>query len=270
MSKISDYLAQLRRMDDERRTSKTVAEFADDLHRPVDTLLSQFRAAGVSLAGEDSLVSEEQMEALLDHLRSIHNPDKGSRKRIRFKTRAELSYEAVAGSANGAEWDVLCEFASEVLWEQPIDPLLQQLVNVIVAKAVLVGSLPPARRGRPVAEGAQEFGLNLAEDFWAMRDSGVPYKDAIEELSARHHKDERHLSRIIKEHTSSVGKTRIERDRRRQLWSWIAEEHAKHGPNPHLNRTIEMLATPPLPELSLQDCLDHLRELLARARPTCE
>lgn len=266
MTKISDYLAQLRRMEEQRRAT-TVAEFADDLDKPVDTLLSQFHAAGVSLEGADSPVSEEDKEALLDHLRSLHAPAEGTRKRIRIETRAERSYRAVAGAANGAEWDVLWEFASDVVWEQPIDPLLQRLVNLIVAKAVLVGGLPPARRGRPVAEGAQDFGRDLAEDFWAMRDSGVPYRAAIGELSARHHKDERHLSRIIKEHTKWGGETRIERDRRRQWWSLMAEMNARHGPSP-LNRLMAAIETPPLPELSLQDYLDHLSQLLELARPT--
>ncbi|MFY7913206.1 MAG: hypothetical protein ACOVPA_00870 [Rubrivivax sp.] len=266
MTKISDYLAQLRRMDEQRRAT-TVAEFAAELDRPVDTLLSQFRAAGVSLEGVDSSVSEGDKQALLSHLRGTHTPTEGGRKRIRIETRAERSYRAVAGAENGAEWDVLQEFASEVVWEQPIDPLLQRLVNLIVAKAVLVGSLPPARRGRPVAEDAQQFGRDLAEDFWAMRDSGVPYKDAIGELSARHHKDERHLSRIIKEHTRWVGETRDKRDRQRQMWSWIAEVLAKHGPNPYRNSLMAAIETPPLPELSLDDYLDHLSELLERARP---
>ncbi len=269
MTKISDYLAQLRSMDDQR-VDATVAEFADELNKPVDVLLSQFRAAGVSLEGADSPVSEDDKEALLDHFRSLHAPAEGSRKRIRIETRAERSYRAVAGAANGAEWDVLWEFASEVVWEQPIDPLLQRLVNLIVAKAVLVGGLPPARRGRPVAEGAQEFGRDLAEDYWAMRDNGVPYKAAIGELSARHHKDERHLSRIIKEHTRWVGETRIERDRKRQWWALMAELHAKHGPSPYLIRLKELTESPPLPELSLQDYLDHLSELLERGRPTGE
>lgn len=269
MTKISDYLAQLRSTEDQPRAT-TVAEFAEELNKPLDTLLSQFRAAGVSLEGADSLVSEEDKEALLDHLRSIHAPAEGDRKRIRIATRAERSYEAVASNSNGAEWDVLCEFASEVVWEQPIDPLLQRLVNLIVAKAVLLGGLPPARRGRPVAEGAHEFGCNLAEDFWAMRDSGVSYKDAIGELSARHHKDERHLSRIIKEHTGSVGDTRIERDRRRQWQSLMAKQHATHGPSPYLKRLMAVYETPALPELSGQDYLDHLSELLDRARPSGE
>jgi hypothetical protein len=270
MSKISDYLAQLRRMDEERRTSKTVAEFAGELQKPVETLLSQFRAAGVTLDGADCPVSEEDKEALLDHLRSLHGTAEGTRKRIRIETRAERSYRVVAGAANGAEWDVLCEFARDVVWEQPIDPLLQRLVNLIVAKAVLVGGLPPARRGRPVAEGAREFGEDLAENFWAMRDSGIPYQAAIGELSARHHKDERHLSRIIREHTKWVGETRTERDRKRQWRSLMAEMNARHGPSPYIKRAIELLETPPLPELSLQDYLDHLSELLDRTRPNSE
>lgn len=255
MTKISEYLELVRKSEDQR-TATTVAEFADNLGKPVDSLLSQFRAAGVSVESADSSVSEEDKEGLLSYLRRVHAPAKSSRKRIRIQTWAERSYEAVAADSNGAEWDVLCKFASAVVWEHPIDPLAQRLVNLIVAKAVLVGSLPPARRGRPVAESAQEFGRNLAEEFFAMRDNGVPYKDAIGELSARHHKDERHLGRTIKEHTEWVGKTRIERDRRRQWWSLMAEMNAKHGPN-QLNRLMAATEMPPLPDPRRRASLAH-------------
>lgn len=86
----------------------TVKEFANELNRPVAELLSQFREAGVSVAGESAEISAQDKIALLSYLRQKTRnagaplsvvPDAGER-RITLK-RKETSELRLAG-ARGA------------------------------------------------------------------------------------------------------------------------------------------------------------------------
>lgn len=209
-------------------------------------------------------MTAEAKKALLTSLRTAHATPKAGRKRIQIETRAERLLSAVRNNGNGAELEVLNDLASAVIWDEPIDPLLQQLANIVIAKAVINGSLPPGRRGRPTSEGAHEFGVAVAWEFWNMRDSGVPYKEAIQALSDRHHKDERHLSRIIENNTSYSEKTREDRDRLRTLFKFLAENRAANGPSQYEKFMFAFLDQPEAPEFSGQDYLDHLNEQLKK------
>ena len=52
----------------------TVAELANEIGTPVDRLVSQLADSGVNKSATDS-VSQEEKEALLDHLKKQHGDD---------------------------------------------------------------------------------------------------------------------------------------------------------------------------------------------------
>jgi len=262
VSKISEYLDR-RRDSEKQANNETVAEFAASLNRTADNLIGQLKEAGVSVSGPDDQITEANKEVLLNYLRRVHALPETNR-RIRIETRAQRLHRAIQENVSGAEIACLRELASNVIWEQPIDPLLQFLANTIVAKAVIQGSLPSERRGRPKDDGMQEFGETVAREFWTMRDSGTPYKNAIQTLSERYHKDERHLSRVIKSYTSDSWKTREGRDRDRAWWGLVAEFRRDHGPS-QIEKIFARIDTTEDPEFSEQDCLDHLDEKLKRS-----
>ncbi|HEX5337356.1 MAG TPA: translation initiation factor IF-2 N-terminal domain-containing protein, partial [Gallionella sp.] len=57
-----------------------VAQFATELGQPVDLLLKQLQAAGVSKAHESDMISEKDKAQLLDHLRQAHGANDPAKK----------------------------------------------------------------------------------------------------------------------------------------------------------------------------------------------
>jgi translation initiation factor IF-2 len=69
----------------------TVKQLAEDVHIPVDRLLSQLAEAGVQKGSEADVISEDEKRQLLDFLRTSHGKDKGpggaAPKKITLKRR---------------------------------------------------------------------------------------------------------------------------------------------------------------------------------------
>ncbi|MHB1544357.1 MAG: translation initiation factor IF-2 [Gammaproteobacteria bacterium] len=78
-------------------TDQTVREFAESVRTPVDRLITQFREAGIALAGPDVVVTEDQKMLLLNFLRHHEAGDDAAPSRITLKRRS-VSALKVAGA----------------------------------------------------------------------------------------------------------------------------------------------------------------------------
>ncbi|EQD68158.1 translation initiation factor IF-2 [mine drainage metagenome] len=78
-------------------TDQTVREFAESVRTPVDRLITQFREAGIALAGPDVVVTEDQKMLLLNFLRHHEADDDAAPSRITLKRRS-VSALKVAGA----------------------------------------------------------------------------------------------------------------------------------------------------------------------------
>jgi len=125
--------------------------------------------------------------------------------------------DAIRAGRNGAEAELLAHFAVEV------SQSLQEIVNAVMAKAVLTGRLPAFKaRGRPRAQANP--GEAIAQRYFDLMDRGVGYATAIETLTVEFHKEERQIMRLVKTHKASVGETTEARERRREWWRLYAEK----------------------------------------------
>lgn len=214
MSKISEYLQELDAFHTKKATEEaTVNGYAKALNQPVERLIELLNDAGLKKNPTDPLNAEEKGLAL-EHLRRKHSSGNTERKKITIQRGPDHidRIVAVAGKVNGAEWEALEEFAFNIAFDNKITPNLQRLINLIVAKAFFTGALPDMRKGRPKSEETENLGREIACRYWNMRDAGKPYAEAVSELSERFHKDERHVMRIVKQHTPFIGETKSKRD----------------------------------------------------------
>lgn len=268
MSKISAYIHSVQQhFKETSEKTQTVAEFADELRKPVDILIEQLQSAGLS-KNKNDIMLESDKQALLKYLQKSHGSEKSERKKItltRGPSEAVKMWKAVAENQNGSAWEVLEHFTSEIIWGQPIDPDLQRLVNLIIAKSFLEGALPNMRRGRPKSDDVEEMGRAVAQKYWDLRDGGESYADAVEIISAQIYKDERHIMRMVEANTSSVGHTREERERKRKWRTFMREMRTDE--NPYVS-IYEKFINPDLPpeltniEFDTADYIDHLDEVI--------
>jgi hypothetical protein len=262
MSKITDYQEQLRQRiaDDDRQS---VADFAAELKKSTESLLAQLKDAGVPKASALDNLTQADKQALLTHLQKSHGTQIPRKKiTITIESQEQKLIRSVDMQENGAEFEALRHFAGSVVWGEAIDPTFQKLVNLITAKAVIAGVLPLERLGRPKREELESIGHRAAQRYWEMIDSGVSYQEAVEILSREFYKSERHMMRLISKHKKDIGETVEERSRKRQRDQIVREMYNRPGAMDHMKSMLSMFEPKvPLPELSLDDYLDHLEEL---------
>ena len=269
MSKISAYIQSVQQhFKETSEKTQTVAEFAEELRKPVNILLEQLQSAGLSKSKNDIML-ESDKQTLLEYLQKSHSSEKFERKKItltRGPSEAVKMWRAVAENKNGSAWEVLENFSLKIIYGQPIDPDLQRLVNLIIAKSVLEGALPNMRRGRPKSDDVEEMSRDVAQMYWDLRDGGKSYADAVEIIANQIYKDERHIMRMVEANTSNVGHTLEDRERKRQ-WRSLMREMRKNGNS--LPSIYEKFINPDLPpeltniEFDTSDYIDHLDELIS-------
>ncbi len=147
------------------------------------------------------------------------------RKRISFIGIEDRAFTALKNDDDGADYAALVALAQLVLSGKPIDPDFQKVVNAIVVQALLFDRLPPKKKGRPKNKDGID-GYIVAYRYYALRDAGIGYADAVARLAASFHKDERHILRIVKENKNSVGRTIDERKRKREWYEMCADMEA--------------------------------------------
>lgn len=269
MSKISAYIHSVQQhFKETSEKTQTVAEFAEELRKPVNILLEQLQSAGLR-KNKDDIILESDKQSLLEYLQKSHRSEKSERRKItlsRGPSEAVIMWKAVAENKNGSAWEVLENFSLKIIYGQPIDPDLQRLVNLIIAKSVLEGALPNMRRGRPKSDDVEEMSRDVAQMYWDLRDGGKSYADAVEIIANQIYKDERHIMRMVEANTSNVGHTLEERERKRQ-WRSLMREMRKNGNS--LPSIYEKFINPDLPpeltniEFDTSDYIDHLDELIS-------
>ncbi|MFY7863876.1 hypothetical protein [Roseateles sp.] len=271
MSKISEYLKACDDWLEKERDSLsiTLEEFANQIGNTPEYIIDKFKEAGLAKTTEDSL-SVTDKEELLAHLRGKH----GIRRKVEIQ-RAETEFEkitrAVAAEENGAEWEALRLFGELIIGGHEIDPLLQRLVNLIIARSFVSGTLPSMRRGRPKSEKTVQLGEQIARAYWDMRDSGVGYTEATAALSAKYHKEVRHISRMVEKHKSAIGTTLEERNRKRKWEHALRNIRIAAGAEARTNSVNQTLRNacelpPELAQIQFEneDYLEHLKELIDR------
>jgi hypothetical protein len=274
MSKISDYQKALREKENEDKDkdkSQTVGDFAVELAKKPSDLLKQLKKAGVQKTKATELLTWEEKSQLLKYLQGLSRI-KVPRKKISIKLDPETKklIRRVAGQENGAEFDALKYLLSAVVVGENIDPDFQKLINVIVAKSVLVGALPMQKLGRPKVEKLDAIGLQAASRYWEMIDSGVSYDEAVQKLSSEFHKSERHIMRLIAPHKKTVGETPEKRVTHRSWNNMMREFYMSHPNSP--NSFAKMFEPKiPVPDFTDDDCMEHLEEMIlelaTRAQP---
>lgn len=268
MSKISAYIQSVQQhFKETSEKTQTVAEFAEELRKPVNILLEQLQSAGLSKSKNDIML-ESDKQTLLEYLQKSHSSEKFERKKItltRGPSEAVKMWRAVAENKNGSAWEVLENFSLKIIYGQPIDPDLQRLVNLIIAKSFLEGALPNMRRGRPKSNDVEEMSMEVAQMYWDLRDGGKSYADAVEIIANQIYKDERHIMRMVEANTSNVGHTLEDRERKRQWRSLMREMRRDANSHPSI---YEKFINPDLPpeltniEFDTSDYIDHLDELI--------
>ena len=152
----------------------------------------------------------------LERLREKHRALGGKRFTIRREDEQDAALRELAEDENGADLRVLELLMALVVTGQEIKPEFQRIANAIVAQSVLLGRLPSKPRGRPKDQENDDSRF-IAMDYYDLRDTGVSYSDAVAKLSAKYHKDERHIMRLVKRGAPIVGHTKEDRELRRQL-----------------------------------------------------
>lgn len=260
MSKITEYQERVRikEASDDRQS---VGEFALELKKPPEILLAQLKEAGVPKLRVSDDLTHEDKAALCRYLEKQNEAPRRRKKiTVTIESQEQKLIRRVAKQENGAEFEALRQFAGNVVFGNPIDPMFQKLVNLITAKAVLIGALPLEKLGRPKREELDSIGFLAAQRYWDMIDSGIGYQSVVEKLSSEYHKSERHIMRLIAKHKKSVGETLEERSRKRRWNEVMSDVYSK---NPGAFEHYKALFEPkvPFPELSLDDYLCHLEEL---------
>jgi len=63
-------------------SNTTVAEFANELKKPTDTLLEQLNSAGVAKSAPSDALSDADKQKLLSYLQASHGTNTAERKKI--------------------------------------------------------------------------------------------------------------------------------------------------------------------------------------------
>jgi hypothetical protein len=266
LSKISEYQAALEKLA-KARELQSVSDFAKELKKSSETLLSQLAEAGISKSSASDPISSIEKNKLLEWFQVQHG-DVRPRKKITVVVDPieRRLIRDVAEHKNGAEYEALEYLLGAVIRGEKVPSSLQKLINIIVAKCLFFGALPLRKLGRPKQEALDVVGLNAAEKYWELVDSGVSYQEAVETVSSEIHKSERHVMRLVAKHKKKIGETKEAREAYRSYWNFhrthFAHKAAYRDAMARYLRAFEP-AIPP-PELSEDDYLEHLDELVER------
>jgi translation initiation factor IF-2 len=89
-------------------SSKTVAEFANELKKSTDTLLEQLKSAGVAKSAASDPLTEPDKQRLLSYLQASHGTATGERKKITLvkKSTTEIKQADASGKARTIQVEV--------------------------------------------------------------------------------------------------------------------------------------------------------------------
>lgn len=255
MSRISEYIEQ-----QAEASVQTVGEFALELRKSPEVLLEQLKYAGVQKQSSSDTLTTDDKSELLKYLQKKHGTEDRKEITVTVDSAENKLIRDVANQENGAEFAALEHLLSAMLVGDKIDPNFQKLVNLVAAKAVLVGALPMRKVGRPKNEDFDSFGYQVSARYFEMIDAGVRYEVAVERLSATFHKSERHIMRLVAKHKEEIGDTVEKRVNNREFWKFYHESSTGRDPFGLYKRLLE--PTIPVPDFTHDDYMEHLDELI--------
>lgn len=254
MGKISEHFEKIARDS----VCATVGKFAVEMNKSLDEVLRQLQDAGVhKTGGTDTLTSIEQSK-LLAYLQKKHA--KGPRKRntlVKIESETDRLLRVVAAQEKGAEWACLNYIFESVFGDHEVEPKLQAVANLIVAKAVISGVFPAKKSGRPAKDSFDDSGYEICAAYWMLRDRGASYVEASEQLAEKFHKDVRNIMRLVKKYKRQVGMTLEEREKNRKWWNFMAQM----SDDIKSTRTAQLLLGP---FHDLEDGLEYLDEKILK------
>lgn len=169
------------------------------------------------LAIPPEIIMSKEPEDRVDAFLFKRLPPEEKRLTVRIEDPQDAALRALAEGKNGAELGVLELLAALAVAGQEVHQDFQRVANAIVAQSVLLGKLPSKPRGRPKDED-NDVGRHVASDYYDMRDAGASYAEAVAELSAKYHKDERHIMRLARLGRRYVWSTKSDREKWRDLY----------------------------------------------------
>ena len=191
------------------------------------------------------------------------------RKKITVVSLEDRILKALVDDPNGADLEVLRTLSSLVIDGRAIDPDFQKVANAIVAQAVLIGSLPAQRKGRPKGIDSS-IGLQATAMYFELVDSGVGYAAAVAKVAERFHKDERHIMRMVKSNKIYFGSTPAERNRKREWWKLCAEMNEGRQPLEFYTKILAESRERFEKRDLLQELDDQIDVVLARRFPAAD
>src|SRR5690606_28931671 len=111
-------------------TDKSIKELALSVERPVEKLLEQVRDAGLPQRKADDIISTEQQNALVNHLKKVHGQDAGNAGQITLKRKTTST--AKVASTSGKAKTINVEVRKKHTFVKP-DP--EQIKAEALAKA---------------------------------------------------------------------------------------------------------------------------------------
>lgn len=142
-------------------------------------------------------------------------------KLLTIPSNVDLAFSALASNENGAAHAALVTFSNLLLGGEAIDPDFQKVVNALFVRSFFLEQLPPKKKGRPKNRQWNE-GHKVATLYLNLKDAGVKYGEAVAQVAATFHKDERNVMRLVKEYRHLVGDTKQQREATREWLRFLA------------------------------------------------
>jgi hypothetical protein len=180
----------------------TVGALAKELGKPIGGLLKLLEAAGKPKQSSRSRIDEQDQQALLDFLKSQNMQSVRPRKKLQSQAQALII--DVQNSKNGSEYAALMYLSELVIRQVPVESKFQNLVNLIVSKALLLDSLPLKLQGRPKNQRTVEIGRRVTERYFTLLDQGFQKSEAVTQVADEFSKEQRQIFRYIKKHRDEI------------------------------------------------------------------
>jgi len=214
--------------------SNNVTQFATELKMPADLLLTQLRAAGVSIGSPSDSLSKEDKDKLLDHLRRAHGSSPDSEKKKITLTRKETT-EIKQADATGKSRTIQVEVRKKRTFVKRDEPSADEVPAPVQIVAPVIDEAEVARRAdesRRHAElvARQEADLREKQDRLAKLDAEKEaHAKAVQraEIEAKKASVEVAPAEINGKESAADEKKRIAADETKKKASLVAKEAAK-------------------------------------------
>lgn len=136
-------------------------------------------------------------------------------KRQSLRLREREAVQAMLEKKSGSERMALELFSSAIASKLNVSPAFQELVNLIVVRALLAGKLPPRLRGR--TPDSRVDPVRVADRYWELCDEGSRSDDAAEQIARDWHIEPRYVYEQVSRVPELSGMTRADRDEMRRI-----------------------------------------------------